>query len=162
MTLDELLVDWRRRARESQFGHFEAAKHFGTQHYWIGVPVVVLTTVIGTSIFASLQSQSSEYIKLILGFLSVAATILASLQTFLGSSERAEKHRAAGAAYGAVRRELEQVITLGLTDEVEQKATLDSFRERFDELAQQAPEISPKIWQQTEKILAGYDNASST
>lgn len=158
MTPDELLVDWRRRARESQFGHFEASKHFGLQHYWTGIPVVVVSAIVGTSIFATLQSQEALAIQIVLGMLSVSAAVLASLQTFLGSSEKAEKHRAAGAAYGAIRREIEQTISLGLPEEAEGKKVLDAFRERFDELALQAPEISPKIWKRTDDILAKYDN----
>ena len=44
------------------------------------------------------------------GLASVLAAVLASLQTFLGYSERAEKHRVAGAKYGAIGRELEVML----------------------------------------------------
>lgn len=158
MKPDQLLRDWRRRARESQFGHYEAAKHFSAQHYWIGIFVVLFSAIVGTSIFATLQSEGNMLVQIALGLLSVLSAALASLQTFLGSSEKAEKHRSAGATYGSIRRELEQYISLGLPEEDKLASLLDSFREKFDDLAHQAPEISPKIWKQTECILEGYDN----
>ena len=39
------------------------------------------------------------------------AAVLASLQTFLGFSERAEKHRFTAASYSSVCRHLELLIT---------------------------------------------------
>jgi hypothetical protein len=60
----------------------------------------------------------------------VAAAILASLQTFLGYSERAEKHRVAGAKYGAVGRELE---TLRASARSESDEVISEVRKRLDE-----------------------------
>jgi hypothetical protein len=67
-----------------------------------GIPAVVLSTVVSTSVFASLLKQPDPWLQITLGFASVAAALLASLQTFLSYSERAEKHRIAGAKYGAL------------------------------------------------------------
>jgi hypothetical protein len=67
---------------------------------------------------------------------SVAAALLASLQTFLGYSERAEKHRVAGAKYGALGRELEQVRASGVTLSAE---TMSRIRKRLDDLAVESP-----------------------
>jgi len=46
--------------------------------------------------------------RIVAGLLSVLAAILASLQTFLKFSERAQMHREAGARFGALVKELEQ------------------------------------------------------
>jgi len=153
MDPDSLVEDWIRRARESQFGHYEAAKYYKAQHLRIGIPVVILTAVVGTSIFASLQYEESLLIKLIAGGFSIGASALAALQTFLRSSERAEKHRAAGAAYGAIRRELDLKVSLGLPGPSDLEGMLNRFRTRFDELAKQSPEISPGIWSKSETMI---------
>ncbi len=147
MPIDELLEDWRRRARESQHAHYETAKHFSRLNYMFGVLVVIATTVVGTSIFATLQEQGMLLLRVILGFISVAAAVLAALQTFLRYAERSEKHRAAGAAFGAIRRELEQMKAQPEGQQGDLKTFLDSVRERFDSLAQQTPEIPAFMWE---------------
>lgn len=71
----------------------------------------------------------------------MAAAILASLQTFLGYSERAEKHRVAGAKYGAVGRELE---TLRASARSESDEVISEVRKRLDALALESP--NNPIW----------------
>jgi hypothetical protein len=65
-------------------------------NYLLGVPVVVLTTFVGTSVFATLQEDVNTSLRILVGAVSVFAAVLASLQTFLRYPERAEKHRIAG------------------------------------------------------------------
>jgi hypothetical protein len=43
--------------------------------------------------------------------MSIAAAILSTLLSFLNLNEKAEKHRATGAKYNAIGRELEQLLT---------------------------------------------------
>jgi hypothetical protein len=54
------------------------------------------------------------------------------LQTFLGYAERAEKHRLAGAKYGALGRTLEQ---LRASETLPSTETIDGVRKRLDDLA---------------------------
>jgi hypothetical protein len=77
------------------------------------------------------------------GLASVAAALLTSLQTFLGYSERAEKHRLAGAKYGALGRELESLrsIANGASEEA-----MTKVRERLDALAVESPSTPQKIY----------------
>ncbi|GEP61953.1 SLATT domain-containing protein [Reyranella soli] len=53
-------------------------------HYWLGVPVVILTTIVGTTAFASLSDLGNTRVLIAVGTgaLSVSAAVLAALQTF--------------------------------------------------------------------------------
>src|SRR2546421_2594241 len=96
-----LLTDWFRRARESQRTHYECGTRFSRFNYWLGIPTIILSTAVGTAVFASLEQQSvPAWIKIVIGLVSILAAVLASLQTFLGFAQRADKHRIAGAGYG--------------------------------------------------------------
>src|SRR6185369_2622736 len=95
------------RVSITQRAHYLSADHFGRRKYWLGIPAVVLSTLVGTAVFASLQKQPEFWLQIAIGLASVLAAVLAGLQTFLGYTERAEKHRIAGAKYGALGRELE-------------------------------------------------------
>jgi hypothetical protein len=74
--------------------------------------------------------------QIVVGLASVAAALLASLQTFLGYSERAEKHRIAGAKYGALGRELEQIRASDTTLTFDE---ISAVRKRLNDLAVESP-----------------------
>ena len=84
-----LLTDWFRRARESQRTHYECAARYSKLNHWFGIPTIILTAGVGTAVFASLEQVASGRMRIIVGLVSICATVLASLQTFLGFASRA-------------------------------------------------------------------------
>lgn len=147
----ELLHEWYRRAAVTQYAHYLSADHFGARKYWLGIPVVVLSTLVGTSIFATIERQPELWLQIAIGLASVTSALLASLQTFMGYAERAEKHRMAGARYGALGRELEQMRASHTEYATE---TIAEIRRRIDDLALEAPNNPLKIYRRagTDKI----------
>lgn len=134
----ELVLAWLRRARESQFSHYDAAKRLGRYGRFFGVPVIVITAIVGASAFASILTQTVPlYAKMIAGLCSLSATVLSSLQTFFRFSERSERHRIFGAKFGAVRRELE---VLHIQTQI-RSAELNAVRVKLDRLAEEAPDV---------------------
>jgi hypothetical protein len=154
-----LAESWLKRLREAQFAHYEAAEVLSRTHTRLGLPVVILSTVVGSSVFASIAADKVVpiIVKIVVGLISVAAAVLASLQTFLKLSERAEKHRAVAARYGAIRREVEQVLVF---KEIEPK-TLDGIRSQIDALSGEAPEIPKRIFGRVEAYLERHDKPDS-
>ncbi|MGH8564184.1 MAG: SLATT domain-containing protein [Gammaproteobacteria bacterium] len=100
-----LLSDWYRRVRRAQIAYTRSAARFERLHYYLGLPTVVLSAFVATSIFTT-----NLTLKSIALLASVIAAILAGLQTFLRFSERAERLRVVGAEYGSLRREIEQKL----------------------------------------------------
>jgi hypothetical protein len=141
-TLKEVLDDWYTRVSITQRAHYLSADHFGRRKYWLGVPAVVLSTLVGTAVFASLQKQPELWLQISIGLASVLAAVLAGLQTFLGYTERAEKHRIAGAKYGALGRELE---VLRASDQISNE-TVEEIRNRLDVLALESPNNPLRIY----------------
>src|SRR5215475_3201906 len=135
-TPEQVLGDWYVRVVVTQRAHYLSADHFGKMKYWLGIPAVVLSTLVGTSLFATLQKQPEPRLQIAVGLASVAAALLASLQTFLGYSDRAEKLRVAGAKYGALGRELEQLRASSITPTPE---AISEVRKRLDDLAMGSP-----------------------
>jgi len=135
-TPEQVLDDWYTRVAVTQRAHYLSADHFGAKKYWLGIPAVVLSTLVGTSVFATVQKQPELWLQITVGLASVVAALLASLQTFLGYSERAEKHRIAGAKYGALGRELEQLRASGNTPTPD---AISEVRKRLDDLAIESP-----------------------
>jgi hypothetical protein len=112
-----------------------AGKRANTMHQTLGIPVVVLTAVVGTAIFATLGTSPSSKWIIGVGLLSLLATILAALQTFLGYSQRAERSRTAAVAYGQLKRDLDLLaMQFGVTPPTAAKA-LDVLRPEIQRFA---------------------------
>jgi hypothetical protein len=139
-----VLSDWYTRVDASQRAHYLSADKFRRFSYFLGVPTVILTLFVGTSVFATLQSKPSLSGQIVVGACSVLAAILAGLQTFFGYAERSEKHRMAGAKYGALGRELE---VLRASPAAVDPKIIDRIREKIDALALESPINSKRIYE---------------
>src|SRR4051794_32317862 len=104
---ERLLSRWYIGVSRSQRAHFLVANHLTQLNRWLGVPVVILSSIVGTTVFATLEKEVAVGIKVAVGLTSVTAAVLSALQTFLGFAERAEKHRDSGSRYGTIRRKIE-------------------------------------------------------
>jgi hypothetical protein len=153
---------WYRRARESQFAHYTAATRFAVLARFLGVPSVVLSAAAGTTLFATLQKDSAPpALRLAVGLVSVLAGVLAALQTFLGFNARADRHRAAAAAYGAVRREIEQYHAVPPQADEAIDAALTAIRARLDEIAERAPDVPERTWNKARKQASAQTSEGS-
>lgn len=156
----ELVLAWLRRARESQMAHYEMANFLSRRGQWMGAPVILITAAVGTSVFASIASDAvSVKAKVVVGLLSVLATVLSSLQTFFKFPERAEKHRLFAARFGAVRRELEVFYASGTA--ASEPNYVGVLREKLDRLAEEAPHVPVKIFAAVQKNILSTDQGSN-
>jgi hypothetical protein len=126
--------------------HYRAATLFERIHLYLGVPVIVLSSIVGTAVFASLQKSLVSTVQISVGLLSIVAAVLASLQTFLRYSERAEKHRIAGAKYGALNVDLELLESLPPADPDTLKQILGDFAVRWNKVREESPTIPDRLW----------------
>jgi hypothetical protein len=150
----DLLRDWESRAASSSEAHYALATRLSKSNIRFGVPVVALTTFVGTSVFATLQEHVNVGLRVVVGMLSVLAAVLASLQTFLRFGERAEKHRASAELWASIRREIDEMLALHptyLASRGDPKQYLDELRRKMDEISQQSPEMGEQGWWRTHR-----------
>lgn len=147
-----MLRRWYKRLRETQESHYEASKPLAKLNTRLGLPVVIFSTIVGTSVFASLSKEVNIYWKITVAVISILAAILAGLQTFLKFSEKSEAHRAIASQAGSLRRQIEQLIASGDVENISEEK-LNSLREQIDKLSANAPAISEKIWIKAKKRL---------
>jgi hypothetical protein len=142
------LQNWLQEARWRRDAHVVAADTYTKLHLKVGVPTVILSSIVGTTVFASLQSGDAAawYVALGAGVLSVAAAILASLQTFFGFGEIAEKHRVASVRYGACVQQIEKVLALPEDLRGDVVECLEALSSRMESVMSDAPFIAPRFW----------------
>lgn len=141
-----LLNIWLNRVRDNQLQHFDAGSFYDRANTLLGIPTIVLTAIVGTTVFASLQKQVSFKIQIAVGAISVLAAVLAALQTFLRFTERAERHRSAAAHYGAIRRRIEAVGYIPIADRGGPGEFIKTVQTDLDSLASSVPSPPKGIW----------------
>jgi hypothetical protein len=135
-----LAIEWYQRVITVAHGHYRAALRFSRLHLLVSVPTVLLTIIVGTSVFASLQQQPEEKWKIAVGVMSILAAVFSGLQAFLGYGDKVEKHKIAGSRYNAIGRKLEHMLAKG-----DDWTELKDIRERIDALAQESPHIPASV-----------------
>lgn len=129
--------------------HFLAAETYKRRNLQLGIPVTVLTAVVATSVFGTLsQSEKIVWLVIATGTVSVLASILSALQTFLRFSETAQEHHSAAIGYEGMRRRLD--IFILSQRENEQRgdgiSELQEISSELDRIAGTAPTIPDKIY----------------
>ena len=145
--VEDLYSSWHRRVAAAEYGHRIMSDRMRTRHLALGIPVVVLTTAVGTSVFASLQGPSVPTAAAItVGACNLLAAILSSLQTFMRYSLRSDGHRIAAIRYETLRRDMAEVLVLPREARADPAKELDSVRSRLDRYAKESPLIGQRLW----------------
>jgi hypothetical protein len=142
---EALLQDWRRRVYAAQSAYYEEAERLGRRHYLLGIPVVVVTTLVGTTLFAA-DPKNPLIPMWVSGGLSALAAILAALQTFLRDAESAAARGLAADWYAAIRRDIEQLQALPREMRGNARDQLSSIRKEMNKAGQKAPELPESLW----------------
>jgi len=142
-----LLKRWTTNCLRSQIANYKAATMFSRRNYWLGIPSAIFSAIVGTSVFAALGSESvDQEIQILIGIISVSAAVLAALQTFLRWGELAAKCRSTAAEYGAVKRQIDQMLSAKATGEKLDEETISVLRKQMDTLSRDAPVLPENIW----------------
>lgn len=145
--LEGVLENWRLRAWAGQTAHYKVASQLRRRNVWLGLPVVILTTVVGTSLFATLnEDRLAITLRVIVGAISVGAAVLAGIQTFFSFAHRADQHVLAADWYAAIRRKIEQLQAIPKEWRGDPKKALDEVRKEMNTVGSQFPEIGEETW----------------
>jgi hypothetical protein len=163
-----VLDGWLVHSHKGRDRHDRAARRADGYRYVLGVPVVVLSAVVGTSVITDLQ-ETVEWGIYLVGLLAIAAASLAGIQTSFNYPERAEKHRIAGVKYKAIIREIEETLSEILQylskvgketpigkfkiddKEIDIHIYLSDLRIRLDRLEEETPVVPQGIYNQIEE-----------
>lgn len=112
----------------------------------IGVPASLFAAVVATGVFATISANPAIGWRILAGIVSLAAAVLAALQTFLRLAERSEQYRETARSYGAYRRSLEQALLFIPSDRTSAYNLVNELRSALAEIAQGKPNVPPSIW----------------
>jgi hypothetical protein len=149
---ETVLQQWLNGVRIEHIAHSRAAARFESVGRGLGLAVVVLTAIVGTSLFSTIEQSPSTALKIVAGLLALAASAVAALQTFLGYGERAARHREVAAKYGALRRRLDALTE---TPPSELRAALEELGTRWDDIEASEPSVPQKLHDAAQRQVRG-------
>ena len=157
-----LAENYLKSALMNRAAHYRAAKIANQGHVLLGAPATLISTIVGTAIFASLNGNPNNSVKIFAGLISLLGAALSALQTFFKFSELAEKHRLAGANYGDVKRKLELFLLRYESSEhpAESEAIADLVQLAgvLSRLAKESPDIPDAAYRKAIKIETSRNN----
>ena len=135
--------------------HYFMAEHYKQAHRRLGVVAVILSSIVGTSIFSNLAKTQDIRIMIATGFLSLLAVVMVALQTFLGYVDLQVQHKNSAVGYSIIRRKLELLImeypnATGQPDEPGTKMFKDIVQ-HLDDLDKISPTIPEKYYNQVKR-----------
>jgi hypothetical protein len=143
--VEQLLQSWHKRVYAAQTAYYDEAERFRRRNYQLGIPVVIVSSLVGTAVFSDVGS------KWLVGSVSILAAVMASLQTFLKFGENATLHGSAADWFAAIRRDIEEVLALPPHLRGKPKTCLDSIRQEMNRAGQKSPELGEHLWRKMAK-----------
>lgn len=126
----------------------------------IGIVVVILTTVVGTSVIVSLGESPQWWAKTIVGVLSVAAAIAAAWKENAQYARRTQTHEAAAASFEKLRYKVEELrdkSMLKLIECADLERELEKIEAEADDLTARAPPLPDKSIPRAVKFIVDLD-----
>ena len=141
-----MLEDWLFGARVRSVAHDKAVEYYSRLNRFLGIPAIMVTAMVGTTIFATLSEAPTKPVLVAVGSLSIMAAVLTSLQTFLGYSALAEKHKTAADKFSDIRREIEAILA-GSTAKKTMNNAISVIKEKWGVVQTNSPSIPTRIEQ---------------
>ncbi len=142
----DVLEQWHRGIRVLHIAHAKAATRYRQRGRLLGVPVVLLTALVGTGIFATVSEETvSETWKIVAGLLTALAAVLSAVQTFLNYGVLAEKHKSADLAFGTLRRDLERSLDSRPHEPDRRAEIMKEIADRWTRIEREAPIVPDDI-----------------
>ena len=89
--------------------HFNAADRNEKNHYWIGIPLIIINILTGSILFYVITDGASNWIKYIPLVLALISALLSGFQTYLNLQKKVEGHRRVGNKYLAIMKRCDRL-----------------------------------------------------
>lgn len=147
----ELLIKWLKRCHINIQTHYRSANRYRGFHYWIGVPLVIATVVLGSELFELVLAEPHAKIATVI--LGVVATLFAAFQTLFKFEERRNGHILAAQRYGEIARRIERILSGTLSSSPEE---LDKIEDQINKAVRDSTLPPSKIFKQEDDAARDY------
>lgn len=154
---DALLYKWERRAMLAVFSYAGSADRCAAWNIRLGSTSVILTAIVGTSVFATLQVNPSTIARIGVGLLTVAAAASSAVHVFAGLPDRKSAYEQALRRHAAIRRRIE-IARVRLAASGESPSIwneVEAIKGEVDSAAASSPNAVGRLWEQVKRQMKG-------
>lgn len=151
----ELLLTWRRRFTHLKRSHYRACSYFEIRNRVFAVITIIFAASAPplTYVATKLNLESDPMVLVVGTLVAALAGMLATLQIFFRDSERAERHRVAGATYAKLEGDTERVLAFPPGDEKALLHEVEKIRDEWTRLTGASPVIPEWIFRKVESEI---------
>lgn len=152
-----LLIDWADKSMCYSWLHNNAYHNLSFKDKLYTIPVILLTTIAGTSQFANqvISNDLQQYISMAFGSLTIFSGFLTALKKFLNITELSEAHKISKMNWEKLYREIKIELTrldnrensckINVTNDISNLEELTTkFKNQFNHLMETSPVIPLK------------------
>ena len=138
--------------------HYNARDRYAGYHTNVGIIVVILTAIMGTSVYCSLSKSEILLAQIIVGIFTISIAVLAALQTYLNFEKRALRHKVTADRYLWLMKEAQRLYSYykdgsRTVDEVQKE--LARMYQEVKDIQKDEPDTSRRDYQ---KARDGVEN----
>jgi hypothetical protein len=137
---------WRNLLAALQKGNFIAAARFERRYKTLGAANAVLQAIVATAIFTTATNGQPVAIRYVAGVIAAVTATITAILNVLSYERLVQQHKAAGLNYGALRRQLEELLAFSDESAAPSQDIVKSVRERWDAVDQESPPLPQTIY----------------
>jgi hypothetical protein len=144
---DKLLSNWSDHAACYTWMHDITQRKFSRINMFLGVPVIILSTISGTANFgiSTIFPAGFNYGNAIIGTLSLITGVISTVANFLGYAQAEEAHRISAIQWSKFKRTIETELSLKPDERQAPNEFIKHARAELDRLMEQSPIIPQDI-----------------
>jgi hypothetical protein len=148
----EKATGYHKTASDKAHCHFVMSENAGRENLSMGLLTTIFSTIVGTTIFANLADKDKtpiHWLQIATGFLSVAAAVLAALQTFFKFSDVSAHNKTAAIGYEKVKLSIDIFLLTydpGSTQTDQAIAELKAITLDLEKIDDSSPSIPDSVY----------------
>lgn len=153
---DEIIREAQRLEESTLYsfkGHHCATSGWAARHLWLGIPTIVISTVVGAAAFSK-YSNEYPWVAVVGSALSVAVAVLSAISTFLNPNEKENAHFSAAHGYDKLNNDSRLFWSVDCWQEDSDLVLTTKLRELVDrknELNSSSPQIPNWAYRKAKK-----------
>ena len=160
--LEQYLKDIGEKAMGYSILHKDCEAFFSKKAVMIDIPSIVLSTLAGTlsigsaEIFANIPANAN----LIIGGISICVGVIQTINSYFGSTKRAENHRISNLQFGKLFRFIQIELSLPRSQRIRVNDLMKIIREQYERLMEMSPLIPTHILDDFKQRYSKYESVS--
>ena len=142
---EKLLMKWSQISKTYSIMHSLCAQYYSNCHKRLGIPVVIIGGITASSIFSS-NKQDSEIWTYVNGGLSLFVAALTGISSFIGTSEKTNKHQNASFKYTKIAMDIDTMLSFGRNERMQTpQQFIQEKKSDMLEIRENVPEVLPWV-----------------